>query len=148
MKIRTDFVTNSSSSSFLVAKKGDLNDIQKEQILNYVISECFGGKINVTCEEIDNYLRIMEEAEREKKSCYELYKCDSCPGAKACDMNLNKYKIDKLKNAISNGMDIYSGSVDFEYDFDNNARMIKDVWKILEENNSDNFMGIDTKLSY
>ena len=36
MKIRSDYVTNSSSSSFILARKGELNEAQKEAILRYV----------------------------------------------------------------------------------------------------------------
>ena len=36
MKIRTDFVANSSSSSFVLARKGALNEKQKAAVIAYI----------------------------------------------------------------------------------------------------------------
>ena len=43
MKIRCDFVTNSSSSSFILARKGGLSDRQKEAIIRVVERNYLGS---------------------------------------------------------------------------------------------------------
>ena len=45
MKVRTDFITNSSSSSFIVARKNELYDKQKAAIIQFVEENFLGEKI-------------------------------------------------------------------------------------------------------
>lgn len=148
MKIRTDFVTNSSSSSYVVARKGELTEKQKNLIIDYVIKECFREKLEISVEEIDTYLKLMAEVEKSGGRCKEMYECKSCPGARLCDMNYRDYELRSIRDALVKGMDVYTGIVSFECNEGNNANMMEKVWDILEKNNNGNFIGIVTDLSY
>ena len=45
MRFRSDFVTNSSSSSFILATKGTLNKKQEEALLRYIVRKFVNGNM-------------------------------------------------------------------------------------------------------
>ena len=121
VKIRLDFVTNSSSSSFLVALKGEFTQKQKNAIADYIIEKILGEKIlepGATEEKIqevsDDYYKVEEN-------------------------------IDEIKQALSEGKSIYTGDVVYEPDVNQYSDILEEVWSILE--GSDNFEVIDDDLS-
>lgn len=134
MKRRLDYVTNSSSSSFILARKDKLTDEQKEKIVEYVENNLLGRIIASTKEELIEYIRETEHesAVDDDGNINDYYVYDS-----------NKYK--KAFEAIEQGMVIYGGWVSFE-EGGSVADIYTDIWSILEDNT--NFKGIDTDLDY
>ena len=121
MKIRLDFVTNSSSSSFLVALKGEFTKKQKNAIADYIIEKILGDK-------------ILEPGATEKEiqaASDEYYKVED--------------NIDEIKQALSEGKSIYTGDVVYEPDVNQYSDILEEIWSILEDN--DNFEVIDDDLS-
>lgn len=123
MKVRSDFVTNSSSSSFILGRKGELSEAQKNAVIAYVEKTFLGEKVlskDSTEEEIQ---KVIEED-------WDVEQNEEC-----------------IREMIKNGQDVYVGSVNFEDCAYEIADVYEELWHILEEAD-DNFKIVDGDLSY
>ena len=127
MKIRADFVTNSSSSNFVIGLKGKITDEMYREIGERVVNSfCLG----------EPELHANASPEEIKKYFDEVYLEDDDPMAK------------EILEALEKNQDIYSGTVVYdeaEYELANIASIIIDTINELGENDA---TMIDTNLSY
>ena len=116
--------TDPSSSSFILARKGELTDKQKDAIVKFVEEKFLGEKL----------LSPKSSEEEIQEAIEEIYLMD---------------KNEKVvRDALANGSDIYTGNVSFEDASYHLTEMYQKLWEILSETNNDNFVEIETSLDY
>lgn len=136
MKYRNSFVTNSSSSSYIIAVKKENGELPKdiqEKLVEWAKNEIFNGNKISTMEELEKF--IIEEYGYSNKSLEELIKEDE-------DV---EGIYENLKEKIQNGFVVYKNWISCEGQ-DEHLDMIHRAFNELEK--SKNFDGIDTDMYY
>ena len=124
MKLRTDFVTNSSSSSFILARKGNMTEAQKAAVIEIIEKRIFGEKILTPNNTEDEISKIMEENYFDEDS------------------------EEKIQKALKEGKSIYNGWISFDSSEDDLGEFFISLWKALEKCDKENFEIIDGDLMY
>lgn len=120
MKVRCDFVTNSSSSSFIISRKKELTQKQKDAIVEYV-TQTLLGEHEITKENFESV-------------------CD--------DYYFDEDQQEEIRKELDKGNAVYCGRVYFEFPEEDIAEIYCGLWDAVECADPEHFTAIDTDLSY
>ena len=116
MKLTSDYVTNSSSANFILARKGKLTKSQIQKLIKCIESEFLGEvvlKHGASEEEIQNFLN---------------------------DSYLSEQQEQMIRDELKDGKDIYEGMVTFEEAEYNIGTIYENVWNALDDGDNINFI--------
>lgn len=122
MKIRTDYVTNSSSSSFILARKEELSEAQKEAVLGYVARKMLG-----------NAILTPSSSEEEIQKTFD-------------DFYISEENQAAIRQALADSKTVYRGCVNFECCEETQAELFERLWEALEDADPDTFLILDGDL--
>ena len=122
MKIRTDYVTNSSSSSFILARKEELSEAQKEAVLGYVARKMLG-----------NAILTPSSSEEEIQKTFD-------------DFYISEENQAAIRQALADGKTVYRGCVNFECCEETQAELFERLLEALEDADPDTFSILDGDL--
>ena len=124
MKVRMDFVTNSSSSSYLIAKKkdGQLSQESRNKLADLLIRKFLDSAT------------VIEDLTEENARGHEMIEYK------------NKSIVEKAVDALKNGFQIAEGRIIWDNGDNELAELLSEVFKILEDDEA--YRVIDDDLSY